>query len=76
MGEKRRVTAPVAGMHVRIRDLRRRNGLTQEHVAAQCGVSKAAVSHWECGVSMPRGSRLIALAKLLRTTISEIYGDR
>ena len=34
-----------------IRDLRRARGLTQEQLAAALGVSGAAVSKWETGVS-------------------------
>lgn len=35
----------------RIRDLRRKHGLSQEELAQQIGISRQAISKWESGVS-------------------------
>ena len=37
----------------RIKALRKKNGLTQEKLAENLGVSYQAVSKWECNVSIP-----------------------
>ena len=37
--------------HEKLQELRRRKGLTQEDVAEELFVSRAAVSKWESGVS-------------------------
>lgn len=35
----------------RIRELRRKRGMSQEELAEQIGISRQAVSKWESGVS-------------------------
>jgi len=52
--------------------LRKKQGLTQEKLAEEIGVSRQAVSHWECGASMPDVSMLLNLSKLYEMTINEI----
>ena len=42
---------PVEKMGIRIGQLRRERGLTQEKLAGQLGISPQAVSKWENGVS-------------------------
>lgn len=46
---------------------RRRRGVTQEELAAHLGVSKAAVSKWELGQSLPDGFARSRSASTLRT---------
>ncbi len=38
-------------LHEKIFECRRRLGMSQEALAEQVGVSRQAVSKWECGVS-------------------------
>ena len=52
--------------------LRKKHGLTQEELAEEIGVSRQAVSHWECGASMPDAAVLLELSKLYNMTINEI----
>jgi transcriptional regulator with XRE-family HTH domain len=54
--------------------LRSENGLTQEEVANHLGITKAAVSKWECGQSMPDISLLPAIADLYSTSIDDLFG--
>lgn len=65
---------PAAAMRVRqgnkikeYRKLRKLSGLpsSQQWLAAQCGVTKAAVSEWERGVSSPRQHVQLEIAKAL-----------
>lgn len=51
---------------------REKAGITQAEVARALEVSRASVNVWDKGKGLPRGSRLLALAKLLRCTTEEI----
>lgn len=57
-----------------IQERRILNGYTQEELARRIGVSKAAVSKWECGQSMPDIALLPKLASLFSVTIDELLG--
>lgn len=54
--------------------LRSESGMTQEEVANHLGITKAAVSKWECGQSMPDISLLPAIADLYSTSIDDLFG--
>lgn len=58
----------------RIQRERSRSGLTQEELARRLGVSKAAVSKWECGQSMPDISLLPKIASLFSITMDQLFG--
>ncbi len=56
--------------------LRKSHGLSQGDLADKIGVSRQAVSKWECAESSPDTDNLIALSKLYEITIDElIVGD-
>ena len=52
---------------------RRRAGVTQEALAAHLGVSKAAVSKWELGQSLPDVSLLPRIAGYFSLTLDELF---
>lgn len=54
--------------------LRTAHRLTQEEVAHHLGITKAAVSKWECGQSMPDISMLPLIAELYGVSIDELFG--
>ncbi|WP_170061435.1 helix-turn-helix domain-containing protein [Rummeliibacillus pycnus] len=54
--------------------LRKRKGITQDQVAAYVGVSKAAVSKWETGLSYPDILLLPKLATYYNLSIDELLG--
>lgn len=58
-----------------LKEYRVRCKMTQEFVAETLGVSRQAVSKWECGDSDPSMSNLIALAKLYGVSVEEILGQ-
>jgi len=58
----------------RIKELRKKNDLTQEKLADYLCVSYQAVSKWECGLSSPDLALIVPLAKLLRVTTDELLG--
>lgn len=59
----------------RLAELRKQHGYSQEELAAKLGVSRQAVSKWECGESSPDTDNLIALAQLYQMSIDELLGN-
>ena len=56
----------------RIRDCRRRAGLSQEQLAERLGVSRQAVAKWEAGRSAPSTERLLKLAGVLQVELTQL----
>lgn len=57
------------------RALRQAAGVTQAEIAAEVGVSRAAVCRWESGKRTPRGGPARTYARLLRTLAGLTGGD-
>lgn len=49
-------------MNLKLRELRKQSGVTQEQLAFALGVSSRAVKYWEHGARTPSVSSLLALA--------------
>lgn len=58
----------------KIRELRRRNDLTQEKLADFLGVTYQSVSKWECGTTYPDLAMIVPLARLLKVSADELLG--
>lgn len=56
----------------RIKELRKKNDLTQERLAEYLGVTDKAVSKWECGATMPDLGLIVPLARLLKVSTDEL----
>lgn len=65
---------PVANMGIRIGQLRRERGLTQEKLAGMLGVSPQAVSKWETGLGCPDITLLPEIARVLDTSLNALFG--
>lgn len=59
---------------VKIRELRHRDGRTQEAVAEALGVTSQAVSRWESGGSYPDMEIIPSIANYFGITIDELFG--
>lgn len=59
-----------------IREARLRKALTQEEVARKMGVTQAAVSQWETGVTIPQTRDLLKLSEVLGVSVSELVGEK
>lgn len=57
-----------------ILELRKSNGITQEDLAAELGVTAAAVSKWEHGYTLPDILMLCALADYFEVTTDVLLG--
>lgn len=58
---------------IRLAEIRRQKGLTQEGLAQKLGISAQAVSKWEKG-SYPDGALLPKIARCLDTSLDVLYG--
>ncbi len=58
----------------RIKELRRKNNMTQEALAELLSISSQAVSRWETDAAMPDISFLVPLANLFGITTDELLG--
>ena len=58
----------------KIRELRKRDGRTQDALAEVLGVSAQAVSRWESGGSYPDMEMLPAIANFFHISIDELFG--
>ena len=58
----------------KIRELRRRDGRTQDNLAEALGVTAQAVSRWESGGSYPDMEMLPAIANYFHISIDELFG--
>ena len=62
--------------HEKLQELRKQKGLTQEELAQQLYVSRAAVSKWESGRGYPNIDSLKAIAACFHVSIDELLsGD-
>ncbi|MEU1281226.1 helix-turn-helix domain-containing protein [Streptomyces sp. NPDC005805] len=66
----------LAGVPPRLRDLRRRRGLTLEAAAHRAGLSPAHLSRLETGNRQPSLPVLLALARIYGTTVGEVLGEQ
>lgn len=58
----------------RLRELRKRQGMSQAELAAELGINQTAVSDYETGAARIHAAMLAALARVLRTSADEILG--
>ena len=58
----------------KIKELRKKNGFTQENLAQYLCVSSQAVSKWECGISCPDLALIVPITKLFRVTADQLLG--
>ena len=61
--------------HQKLQELRKRQGLTQEELAAALYVSRTAVSKWESGRGYPSIDSLKAIAKHFGVTLDELLSS-
>jgi transcriptional regulator with XRE-family HTH domain len=59
----------------RIKAARKRLAKTQAWLAGEMGVTRNAVSNWECGKNLPKGARLAQLFRVLQLPGAEALGS-
>lgn len=58
---------------MRIKEYRKRSGLTQASMAGTMGVTQSIISDWENEVYLPKSRDLPLLAKVLGCEINELF---
>ena len=58
----------------RIKEFRRRSGLTQEKLADYLGITYKSVSKWECGLTTPDLALIGPLTRILHVSADELLG--
>lgn len=62
-------------MNSRISEMRSYHGITQRELARRVGISSAAMSAIEREAHMPNVTTAIRIARELKTTVEELWGD-
>ena len=60
----------------RLKELRKRNNLTQQVLADKVGTNRVNVTKWETGRTEPTLENIVKLAKILDTTTDELLGRK
>lgn len=55
-----------------LKKMRLKRRLSQDDIAKKMGVTPATVCRWENGEFLPRADKLIALAKILKCSVSAL----
>ena len=69
-----KITSQLARMRQKLRELRARDGLTQDQVAKAVGVHESAVSRWEGGTRFPTAEDLVRLSDLYQVSVDALLG--
>ena len=59
--------------HLRLQELRKKQNITQEQLAATLGVNRATISKYESGVIMPPLKQLAKIAEVLNVSFTELF---
>lgn len=60
----------------KIYELRRKEDISQEALAALIGTTRQQVSRWECGVAIPNPKFAYAIASYFGITVEELFGEK
>ena len=55
--------------------LRRKEGMSQEQLAAEIGITRQSVSKWESGSTLPELTKLIAISELFNVSVDYLVKD-
>ncbi len=59
----------------KLKELRKRNGMTQKQLADKLGVKLSTIGNWEAGYNLPKGARLVEIAKSLDCPIDYLFDN-
>lgn len=60
---------------MRLKELRKANGITQAELASVIGISQSAIAQWELNIAKPQMDKLPLLAKVLGCTIDDLLKE-
>ena len=56
----------------KLREIRKKEGISQEQLAEKIGVSRQAITKWETGKGLPDVENMVIIAEIFKTTIDEL----
>lgn len=59
----------------KIKEIRKKEGISQEQLAERIGVSRQAITKWETGKGLPDVENMVIIAEIFKTTIDELLMD-
>lgn len=59
----------------KLREIRKKEGISQEQLAERIGVSRQAITKWETGKGLPDVENMVIIAEIFKTTIDELLTD-
>lgn len=59
----------------KIQKLRKEAGLSQEELACQMGVSRQAISKWECDSGYPETEKIVRMSKIFNVTLDYLLNE-
>ena len=59
----------------KLKEIRKKEGISQEQLAEKIGVSRQAITKWETGRGLPDVENMVIIAEIFKTTIDELLMD-
>lgn len=59
----------------KLKEIRKKEGISQEQLAEKIGVSRQAITKWETGKGLPDVENMVIIAEIFKTTIDELLMD-
>ena len=59
----------------KLKEIRKKEGISQEQLAEKIGVTRQAITKWETGKGLPDVENMAILAEIFKTTIDELLMD-
>lgn len=59
----------------KLKEIRKKEGLSQEQLAEKIGVSRQAITKWETGKGLPDVENIVIIAEIFKTTLDELLRD-
>ena len=59
----------------KLKEIRKKEGISQEQLAEKIGVSRQAITKWETGKGLPDAENMVIIAEIFKTTIDELLMD-
>lgn len=59
----------------KLKEIRKKEGISQEQLAERIGVTRQAITKWETGKGLPDVENMVIIAEIFKTTIDELLQD-
>ncbi|MBD5534922.1 MAG: helix-turn-helix transcriptional regulator [Lachnospiraceae bacterium] len=59
----------------KLKEIRKKEGISQEQLAEKMGVTRQAITKWETGKGLPDVENMVIIAEIFKTTIDELLMD-